>query len=198
LLGDATVRRADVRVIGATNRDDTVFRVDVRARFGWAIRLPPLRERREDIPLLLRHLLIVRAQAHPEVGRFLRVGLTGELEPKFSRHLIEYIVRQPLPGNTRELREFLRECVIASKNEDEVRLPSAIRKATTAPPPPSDGEDEDEDEDKGKKPSREIVRACLRQSGGNISGAARSLGVHRNTFAGLMKEYGITREDTET
>ncbi len=76
LLGETTSRRVDVRVVGATNRDDSRFRGDFFARFLVRVRIPPLRERQEDIPLLIRSWLLERARKYPELaGRFVRVGL---------------------------------------------------------------------------------------------------------------------------
>src|SRR5580692_6525282 len=122
-VGDATARRVDVRVIGATNRDDSFFRPDFRARFGRSVRMPPLRERREDIPLLVRHWLLRRAQKYPEsASRFLRVGPSGGMEPKISARLVDHLVRQPLPLNVRELNAFLVSALDASP-DDEVKLP---------------------------------------------------------------------------
>jgi DNA-binding NtrC family response regulator len=99
------MRRADVRVIGATNRAEGFLRPDLRARLLRTVRLPPLRERREDIPLLIRHWLRRRGQQDPEIAqRFLRKGATGANEPRISGRLVDYVVRHPLELNVRGSR----------------------------------------------------------------------------------------------
>jgi two-component system nitrogen regulation response regulator GlnG/two-component system response regulator HydG len=193
-VGDATARRVDVRVIGATNRDDSFFRPDFRARFGRSVRMPPLRERREDIPLLVRHWLLRRAQKYPELAsRFLRVGPAGGMEPRISARLIDHLVRQPLPLNVRELNAFLLTALDASP-DDEVKLPLSN---TTPPPEPPEEEGGTQDRGPADAPSKEEIVACLAREGGNISGVARRLGVHRNVVYRLMGEYGIKRVDTD-
>jgi len=102
--GEVALRRVDVRFIGATNKDDSAFRPDFKARFRKGVRLPPLRERREDIGLLIRHLLVLRAlkdEAFKE--RFFREGKGGRLEPRISGRLVNELVRHPLPTNVRQL-----------------------------------------------------------------------------------------------
>jgi two-component system nitrogen regulation response regulator GlnG/two-component system response regulator HydG len=191
-VGDATARRVDVRVIGATNRDDSFFRPDFRARFGRSVRMPPLRERREDIPLLIRHWLLRRARKYPElVSRFVRVGPSGGMEPKISARLVDHLVRQPLPLNVRELNAFLLSALEASPG-DEVKLP-----LSNTTPPPEPPEKEEETEVRGAAaPSKEEIVACLAREGGNVSRVAKRLGLHRNIVYRLMREYGIKRADT--
>jgi DNA-binding NtrC family response regulator len=194
-VGEATPRRVDVRVIGATNRDDSVFRADFRARFGRTVRIPPLRERREDIPLLIRHWLLRRAQQYPEAGRFLRVGASGAMEPRISGRLVDYLVRQPLPLNVRELNALLLKALDASAG-DEVKLPSSLPSWNTSVPP-EDAEAEGAAKRRGARaPNKEELLACLGREGNNISRVAESLGVHRNVVYRLIREYGIKRDET--
>ena len=138
-LGEAVARRVDVRFIGATNRDESPFRPDFLARFLTRVRLPPLRERREDIPLLARHFLLRHLGELPELEkRFCREGLGGRVEPKISARLIDELVRRPLPTNARELERALREAVDTSEG-DELQLPTTKAKTTVPPAPPAAG-----------------------------------------------------------
>jgi DNA-binding NtrC family response regulator len=203
-LGDSTPRRVDIRVVGATNRDvsdESVFRRDLLARFGRTIRIPPLRERREDIPLLVRHWLLRRAHQDPVVmERFTRMGPAKTLEPRISGRLIDYLVRQPLPLNVRELNALLEKALDASKDgeADEVKLPSSMPSWNTSPPSeaPEVGRKGETDDGGGDDPSKEQVLAALAAAEGNVSRAAKRLGVHRNTLSRLMKKFEIKRDET--
>ena len=187
-VGEATSRRVDVRVIGATNKDDGAFRPDFRARFRDSVRIPPLRERREDIPLLIRHWLLVQAHESPELVRqFCRVGATGALEPRVNGRFMDYLVRLPLPRNMRELEAFLVRAVKESQSQDdELRVPRSMLPSNTTAPPEAEEEIVDR-----PPPSKEEVLAALAHEGGKISRAAKRLGRGRNVVYRLMKEYGI-------
>jgi DNA-binding NtrC family response regulator len=156
--------------------------------------MPPLRERREDIPLLIRHWLLRRAQKYAEaVSRFLRVGAAGAMEPRISGRLVDYLVRQPLPLNVRQLNALLVKALDASP-DGEVKLPSSMPSFTTSPPPePSEEEGETQDRGDADPPSKEKILATLAREGGKVSRAAKSLGLHRNVVYRLMREYGIKR-----
>jgi len=102
-LGGESVR-VNVRVIGATNKDDSVFLHDFRARFKDSLRIPPLRERREDIPLLVRHWCSRLRKKTPDlVERFFQGGPAGTFEPRIHGRVVDYLLSQPLPCNVREL-----------------------------------------------------------------------------------------------
>ena len=183
-VGEGTSRRVDVRFVGATNRDDSAFKPDFLARFHARVRIPPLRERREDIPLLVRHWLLRRAREDSEeAGRFIETGPSGRPEPRVSGRLIDYLVRQPLPLNVRELHGLLLAALGASKG-DVVKMP--MPDVTTA------------DAQRKSKPrslSKEEIVACLERVGGNITHAAEALGLDRTTLRRRMESFGIKRED---
>ncbi len=197
-VGEATSRRVDVRVVGATNKDDGAFRPDFRARFRDSIRVPPLRERREDIPLLIRHGLLREAHESPDVAsRLCRVGSTGTLEPKVSGRLVDSLVRQPLPRNVRELEGFLvRALKERQSQDDELRPPRSVWPSNMTPPP-EPPEAEEETADRGPDPSKEEMLAAWAREGGNISRMARRLGRGRNVVYRLMGVYGINRDETD-
>jgi two-component system nitrogen regulation response regulator GlnG/two-component system response regulator HydG len=197
-LGEATTRRVDVRVIGATHKDDTAFRSDFRLRFRDSIRIPPLRERREDIPLLIRHCLLAQAREAPELaGRFCRVGATGGLEPSVSGRLVDYLVRQPLLGNMREIEGFVfRALKEALPEDDALRLPRSLfpSKTNTAPPSVVPAP---KTEDRRPPLSKEELLEALASNPKNLSAVARSLGVSRKAIYRAMERYGIKKEDTD-
>jgi hypothetical protein len=123
-IGEATPRRADVRVVAATNQDDSRFRGDFQARFQARVRLPPLRERREDIALLIRHLLLERAGEYPDLADRLLVKTSdGRLEPRISARLVDHLIRHPLPTNVRQLRTILIDA-IGKSPPDKLTLPA--------------------------------------------------------------------------
>ena len=203
-VGEAVARRVDVRFVGATNREESRFRSDLLARFLTRIRLPALRERREDVPLLARHFLLRYAESlEPKESqkfreRFCREGTDGRLEPRVSGRLIDELVRQPLPTNARELNRLLLQAVEASKG-DELRWPAGVPKgapATSVPPPPRAAPDAQSSAPPGA-PSREDILAWSGREEGKVARVARRLGMERTALYRLMKSYGIDRESLD-
>jgi DNA-binding NtrC family response regulator len=192
-VGESTPRRADVRVVGATNKDDSSFRLDFLPRFLGRIRVPPLRERQEDIPLLIRHWFLQRAQKFSELARFMQTGPSARPELRISGRLVDVLVRHPLPLNVRELHGLLLKAVAASPG-DVVRLPSSG--PTTVPPvaSPSSVPEEVNGYVPPGSPSKAELLACLDRERGSISRVARVLGVHRNAVYRLMASYGIKKD----
>ncbi|MGH7297516.1 MAG: sigma 54-interacting transcriptional regulator [Polyangiaceae bacterium] len=219
-VGEAVSRQVDVRFVGATNRDESVFRSDFHARFLTRVRLPPLRERREDIPLLARHFLLEYAKEctrslEPRerdelYERLFRPGLGGRLEPKLSDRFIDELLRLPLPGNARDLQRLVIQAAEASHGE-ELRLPATATGATatkaaptkaattakTATPLERSPRDGAQDSGRPGTPSKEEILACLEREEGKVARAARRLGVDRNALYRLMKSYGIDRGPQE-
>jgi DNA-binding NtrC family response regulator len=206
LQGEAVVRRVDVRFIGATNRDHTVFRPDFLARYKMRVRLPPLRERREDIGLLIRHLLVLRAQKDEALRkRFFRQGIDGRLEPNLSGRLVDELVRHPWPTNVRQLDAVLVEVIEACKEGEGnvLRLPKggvvtgagaaaavvqpAQRGAGGAKGAQGDGAAAGE-------PGREELVAWLKEEKGMMARVARRAGMERTALYRLMERYGIERK----
>jgi len=193
-VGESTVRRADLRVIGATHRDDDFGRDDFLRRFLVRVRVPPVRERREDVPLLIRHHLLSEAKEMPQIERFLREGPDGRLEPRISARLVDHLVRHPLSGNTRELHAVLVRAIEASGG-DKLTLAPADARSTgrSLLPPPATPRGPVA---LGPAPKEEVV-ACLERTRGNISHAAKALGMSRNALHRLMRKYGIERKPSE-
>jgi DNA-binding NtrC family response regulator len=193
-LGETALRHVDMRVIGATNKPKQAFRTDFLARFPRELLIPPLRERREDIPLLIRHWVILRARKFPEVGRFLREGPEG-MDAKLDGRLVEYIVRQPLELNYRALNDILADAVDASPG-DELRLPATLAGSNTTPPQPPEPANGARARGPVSKPSKEELLACLESVGWNKSQAGEKLGLHRNRVRQLIEEYDLKRDET--
>jgi len=181
-LGGGRTIRVDVRVIAATNRELPAmvsareFRSDLYYRLNvFPIRVPPLRERAEDIPLLVRFF----AQMYSR--RLVRNIETIPTET------MEALVRYSWPGNVRELENLIERAAILSPGT-VLRVPLAELQQTN-PPATSDVSTLEEVE-------RDHIRQALRASRGQISGpggAAARLGMKRTTLQSKMRKLGIER-----
>jgi transcriptional regulator with GAF, ATPase, and Fis domain len=188
-LGSTYTRRVDVRVIAATNRDlpkaiaDGHFREDLFYRLsGFPLHVPPLRERREDIPLLV-WACIDRRQ-----------GQLGRRIEKIPERTMRALVAYGWPGNVRELQNVIERALILSAGStlrtEDLALPA--RKPDGAPAAPLRALDDVE---------RDHIRAVLEHCGWRINGpghAAEVLGLHPNTLRFRMKRLGITRPAPRT
>jgi DNA-binding NtrC family response regulator len=182
-VGSSATRRADVRVISATNIDidrevaNGAFRADLLYRLNTVeIRLPPLRERRDDIPPLTRHFLDRKA-AH--YGK----RLDG-LEPDAVRALLDY----PWPGNVRELEHTLERAVLLTAG------PTVRTEDLNLGPPPGAGPDTAEGTLEAmelEEVERYLIRKALERHDGNVSQAASSLGLSRSALYRRLQRYGL-------
>ncbi|MEE4608554.1 MAG: sigma 54-interacting transcriptional regulator, partial [Desulfobacteraceae bacterium] len=185
-LGSRQTVRVDVRIISATNLglDQMVargrFRKDLFYRLNvMRIELPPLRERRADIPLLIRHIL-----RRLSVARASRV--TG-----ISKAAFEVLLNYAYPGNVRELENILEHALIVCQGEEIRRqhLPDYVQTTdrrlassqTAAAALEAGAEDEE----------RVCIREALRRSGGRRGQAARLLGIDRTTLWRRIKRLGL-------
>jgi DNA-binding NtrC family response regulator len=188
-VGSTQIRRADVRIVAATNRDldELVAEGKMRQDFLYRlsvveVRLPPLRERRSDLPLLIQDFLA-------------RLAAERRGEKHLSREAEELLLRYGFPGNVRELYNVLRRAVLLSEGSliEARHLPDALR----APRPGGEaGADLDLDFRSAKQRvverfEREYVARCLREAGGNISQAAKAAGIDYKNFYTKMQQYGI-------
>jgi two-component system response regulator HydG len=191
-LGESTSRRVDLRVVGATNKDDSGFREDFLARHSLCVRLPPLSDRREDIPLLIRHWLLERARQNPELGERLFVKTdSGRLEPRLSAHLVDHLVRSPLSANVRELRATLLASVNACQGNKLTLPPEMSRPPSLLPAPKVSLSDTPLP---AGAPSKEELEACLAKEKWNVSEVARVLELSRGALYRLMETYGLERK----
>jgi DNA-binding NtrC family response regulator len=192
--GDAVVK-IDVRVMAATNQDlealvaEKRFREDLYYRLAVVpIELPPLRERREDIPLLAAHFLGKRRGAGPRPR-----PRPGSIAADAMALLSAY----RWPGNIRELENVIERAAILSDG-DEIRardLPPLEARAT-APGPAGltvdlDRPLKDVVDDAVERVEREAILAALRAEEGSPSRAARRLGISRAAFYNKVKRHGI-------
>jgi two-component system nitrogen regulation response regulator GlnG len=197
--GNETVR-TDVRVIAATNRDlsalvaEGKFRADLFYRLSVVtIHLPPLRERGEDLPILVRHYL----------RRFSRE--MGREVVDASREALAALAAYPWPGNVRELQSVLRQALLNARGGvlAPAFLPESLR--TSAPVPEAAGFDLEgfvrEQLREGSRGiygetiaavERVLLPMVLRQTDGNQVQAAELLGITRKTLRARMRELGLT------
>lgn len=196
-VGGTAPVHVDVRVIAATNRDlggevrEKRFREDLHYRLNvFPVRLPPLRERRDDIPLLVHFLL---GKFSPRVGKSLD-GVTRET----MRRLQEYA----WPGNIRELENVLERAVILATGPtldiapDLLPALAPIAGATPDVAPTTTAPASGQSLSSLDTVERDHILAILRQSNWLLTGprgAAKVLGVHANTLRNRMKRLGITR-----
>ena len=182
--GNRTIR-TDVRFVAATNRDlkamvdENKFRADLYYRLPvFPLNVPPLRERREDIPLLTRYFVQKHAQ---------RMGRKIESIPT---QAMEALTNYDWPGNIRELQNVIERSVILSNGPElHVSMPDfAPRSVPEAP----DGKGRD------ASPATERARIlqALKETKGMVggpNGAAARLGMKRTTLQSRMKKYKIAR-----
>ena len=181
---DETIK-VDVRVIAATNRvlaDEVAagrFREDLFYRLNViGLEVPPLRARREDIPLLASTFLERHAASN-------RKTITG-----FTPQAMDAMLRYGWPGNVRELENAVERAVILSGGEyvAERALPLAVQ---NAPVPDADGEELALGSMSLEDVERKAIEATLRETEDNKSEAARRLGITRATLHSKLKKYGL-------
>ncbi len=184
-VGSARSKKVDVRLVAATNCDleqmvsDKQFRSDLYYRLNvFPIELPPLRERKEDIPLLVRHFTQKYAR---------RMGKSIQTVDMSTIHKLQ---RWNWPGNVRELENLIERSVILSTGSTlSVSLPQKMNGAIDAM------------EVVGKFEEQQRIMAMLRETNGRISGpngAALRLGVKRSTLLDRMKKLGINPREAKS
>jgi transcriptional regulator with GAF, ATPase, and Fis domain len=198
-VGDDRTRRADVRIVAATNRDlkQTVaagrFREDLFYRLNvFPLQVPPLRDRMDDIPVLAKHFVELSAKE-------LKCA-----KPRLTRAAVTKLQNYDWPGNVRELRNVIERSVILARGGPlEFDLPIA----TTSTPPPlpytgveTQGEDATEPgyltEAELQRRERDNLLAVLAMANWKIKGpegAAELLGVNPTTLLARMKKWGCKR-----
>jgi transcriptional regulator with GAF, ATPase, and Fis domain len=210
-IGDSRPRRVDVRVVSATNRDlrrevaDRRFREDLFYRLStFPIRLPALRERRDDIPLLADHFLAQAAARHRKA--------IDSIEPA----ALELLLEHDWPGNARELQNELERAVALGSSGDRIgpgllsaRLRGARRPRPAESPPAEtakpdaafDGPTTTDLREAREAFEAEFIRRMLERHGGNVSRTARALGLSRAMLhkkIRVMARRGINAETGST
>jgi transcriptional regulator with GAF, ATPase, and Fis domain len=197
-LGGTRMLKADVRVIAATNRDLKVamtkgaFREDLYYRLHvFAIHLPPLRERKEDILPLLEHFV-----------QGLGPVVLGRPAAGISREAREHLLAYAWPGNVRELRNAVERALILCEGGliNPEHLPWHAEAATSAPPPPPSSAPAATEPAGGDFPAhgvdleameRTLIEGALKEAGQNKSKAARLLGLTRTKLYTRMQRFGL-------
>jgi transcriptional regulator with PAS, ATPase and Fis domain len=203
-LGETHARRIDVRIVAATNREikqmiaENSFRQDLFYRLSvLPVHLPPLRDRREDIPLLIRHFL--------EKETF-KAGL---LEKKLSVETMQILVAYDWPGNIRELENLIRYLMVTTDDDyiEASNIPLHIRNREAGIDPCGACRTLSELPETNFKSSlsrmtwteleKEYVLSLLQKSNWNITWAAKISGINRSTFASRMRKLKIRRDSGE-
>ena len=201
-LGGTTSIDVDVRILSATNKELTTeiarqtFREDLYYRLRVVLlKLPPLREHKEDIPLLAEEFCRMLAAKH------------GRPSPKLSRDAMELLAASDWKGNVRELKNVLESAIVMSRDDvlGPADLPSDFGSAGASPATgaalvasgeralPSFLEAGDYREAK-RQFEISYIKAKLRQHGGNITRTAAAIGLHRQSLQEKLRELGISAE----
>jgi DNA-binding NtrC family response regulator len=185
VLGSSTTRTADVRVVSSTNRDlaemvaKGTFREDLFYRLNLiSVRLPPLRERPDDIPLLAEHFLEGAAR------RFARP------RPALSPRALAWLSARPWPGNVRELRQAVERAVLvvdggrldADHFAALAELEASGNRELELPGPGTMTLDAIE---------KAMIERCLVHAAGNLTRAAEALGISRTALYRRLQKHGI-------
>lgn len=177
-VGSSKTRRVDVRVFSATNADlvsgvaEGRFRQDLLFRLNTIeIRLPPLRDRREDLPLLAAHFLRQHAEHY-------RKSITG-----FDEGAIKALLGHAWPGNVRELDHAVERAVLMAQG-DQIRAGDlGLRAGREGPPRLEEMSLEDVE--------ALLIKKALARFNGNVSHAANALGLSRSALYRRLQRYGL-------
>lgn len=183
-LGESRARKTDIRAICATNADLTrmvkehTFREDLFYRINLiTLRIPPLRERRDDIPLLVRHFIESAASSH------------SIPKPEISSEAMDYLVRLPYPGNVRQLKNMVERAVLMCADnsieksdfeflgEEQATIPASVSGATL--------------EDLEKT----AITEALQKYDGNLSKVATALGITRQSLYRKIEKHGLASDN---
>jgi len=190
-VGDTRARRVDVRVVAASARDlkravaDGGFREDLYWRLAVVpLRIPPLRERPEDVPALAEHFLARFARLRPELGP---LSLADDARAALAAHR--------WPGNVRELEHALERAVVMTEGPvvHEADLPEEVRERPAGRPPAA-GEGADALSIKRATRALEasLIRAALERTGGNRTKAAELLEISYGALLYKIRDYGLS------
>jgi transcriptional regulator with PAS, ATPase and Fis domain len=176
-LGQSKTVMVDVRIIAATNKDlaEAVrrksFRQDLYYRLNvLTIKLPPLRERKEDIALLIEHFL----EKHcPDVDKE-----TTQISPE----VIDILCKYYYPGNVRELENIIQRSIVMAKGAIILpeHLPEELKAQEISKEPESLADME-----------KQMIESAIKQYKGNLNKAAKKLGIHYTTLWRKMKKLNI-------
>jgi DNA-binding NtrC family response regulator len=177
-VGSSKTRRVDVRIFSATNADlhtevaEGRFRQDLLFRLNTIeLRLPPLRDRREDIPLLAGHFLRQHAERY-------RKRITG-----FDESAVKALLAHPWPGNVRELDHAVERAALMAQGETIRAADLGLRAGREGPPRLEEMSLEDVE--------ALLIKKALSRFNGNVSHAANALGLSRSALYRRLQRYGL-------
>jgi len=197
-VGGSLMKKSDVRIISATNRDlktmveEGTFREDLFYRFNvFPLFIPPLRERRDDIPRLLYHFLRVYCRK------------TGNRVDGFSDDALEMLTTYDWPGNVRQLKNTVERLIILSDGQildnrsltdnweteghaSKDVIPETLKELRTVK--------KDMLENRFGQIERAFLQRALLDENGNITRAAKRVGMQRSNFSALMKKHSISAD----
>jgi two-component system, NtrC family, response regulator AtoC len=204
-VGGIKTLRVDVRLIAATNRDlkaliaDGKFREDLYYRLAVVpISLPPLRDRKQDIPLLVEHFIAKYDR---------RLGKRVE---RIDDEALQILLGYSWPGNIRELENLMERSVLFADGPviTGASLPDALRERTPGPPvpiaavgplgaiaAPSGASMKEIVRQAQAELERELIARALDETGGNVTRAAKRLQISRKSLQVKMKELGLRGDD---
>ena len=193
-VGSSKTRRVDVRVFSATNADiakevaEGRFRQDLLFRLNTIeLRLPPLRDRREDIPILAGHFLRQHAEHYRKpltgfdesaIKALLAHALTG-----FDESAIKALLAHAWPGNVRELDHAVERAVLMAQGEVVRAVDLGLRSGREGPPRLEEMSLEDVE--------ALLIKKALARFSGNVSHAANALGLSRSALYRRLQRYGL-------
>ncbi len=188
-VGGATSKKVDVRVVSATSKDLSAevaagrFREDLYFRLNvFALSLPPLRERLEDVPLLVDHFLRKYGE---------RMGAPG-VRP--GSEAMRALVLYSWPGNVRELENCIERCLVLCEGDvlDLSSLPETVRRCAGLGRRATDGNQDSFSIKKGAEAmERALIARALEQTSGNRTHAAKLLEISHRALLYKLKEYGL-------
>jgi len=191
-VGGSRPIRADIRVIAATNRDlqaaisSGSFRSDLFYRLNvFPLEIPPLRDRKEDIPLLVEYL----------IDRYARKA--GKSIRRINRKSLDLLQSYPWPGNIRELQNVIERSMVVCETEDFSIDESWLSRQPLVTEP----KNHLELSQKLAAQEKEMIEAALRETGGRVfgpSGAAAKLGMPRSTMESKIRSLKINKNSFKT
>ncbi len=191
-VGGIQTIHVDVRLVVATNRnlekavEDGEFRDDLYYRLNVVpIHLPPLRDRKEDIPLLVKHFI---EKFKTRLGR----AVTG-----IGKDALNILVNYRWPGNIRELENVTERCILFTEGQqiEMADLPAELVERSHAAPTTATIDTDTSMKDIVKQATAELERdlivKALTETGGNVTRAAKKLKISRKSLQNKMKEFGL-------
>ncbi len=188
-VGDTREKKVDVRIVAATNKDlkklisEGKFRDDLYYRIcGVTVQLPPLRERKEDIPALIDHF--IKNSAH------------GKSAKKFPTEILTALSNYSWPGNIRQLQNEIERLLVLSEGADSVTVGMLSPDITSGSSIKSEGAlvfdgSSSKLKDSVQALERRLIEETLARTSGNKSEAARELGISRSNLIAKVQEYGL-------